>query len=168
MPLDASVGTLLSNSYVTVEESDDYFTDDRAHTSSWGSNTQKDALLITSSRILDWQLKFAGHKTSPLQSMQFPRTGIVLSDGTEVPGDVIPQAVKFAALELALMFSKGDRTVDSALAGIEQVKAGPLFVKAVKGGYGDTSPKVVPDFIRAMLSEYVITGSMGFVVLERM
>lgn len=166
MSLDASVGSLLANSYVTLAEADLYFLD-RAHAGSWETLDNKETFLITASRMLDWQLKFSGAKTSGLQSMQFPRSGIVLSDGTEVPSSTIPKEIKFATFELAFSFIAGDRTADSALAGIEQVKAGPLFVKAVQGGFGDTSPKVIPAFIREMLSGFIMSGSMGVVWLKR-
>lgn len=166
MPIEAEAGSLSANSYVTEEEADDYFLD-RAHSSAWTDSLDKEPLLITASRMIDWQLKFTGNKTSDIQAMQFPRTGVVLSDGYEVPVDIIPQEVKFAVFELALSFIASDRTADSALSGIEQVKAGPLFVKAVPGGYGDTSPKVIPDYIRKMLSEYIMSGSIGVVWLQR-
>lgn len=165
MSLDASIGSLTANCYVTVEEADAYFLE-RAHSSTW-ENSQKEQLLITASRILDWQLKFQGVKTLDIQSMQFPRKWVILANEYLVPDNIIPVAVKQATFELAFSFISGDRTSDSALSGIEQVKAGPLFVKAVAGGVNDTSPKVVPDYIKRILSEYIVSGSMGVVWLLR-
>jgi hypothetical protein len=166
MALDATVGSIMANSYVTEDEADDYFAD-RMHSALWDSVTNKEAFLVSNSRILDWQLKFSGYKTSDIQSMQFPRTGIVLRSGYVVPSDTIPSEVKFAVFELTLASISRDRTADSSLAGIEQVKAGPLFIKASLGGYASSHPKVIPDHVRNILSEYIMSSGIGVVRLER-
>lgn len=163
--LDATVGSLIANSYVTEEEADAYF-EDRLH-SSWDSVTDKSSALITASRMLDWMLTFKGVKTTDLQSMQFPRVGVILSNGYEVSESIIPQEVKFATFELAHSFLSADRTADSSMAGIEQVKAGPLFIKATPAGIDSTKSKVIPEHIRSLLADFIMNGSIGVVRLMR-
>lgn len=69
MALDTTVGGVSTNSYVTVEEVDAYFLD-RMHSEVWGASVPKAQVLISSSRMLDWYLKFKGYKTDPAQAMQ--------------------------------------------------------------------------------------------------
>lgn len=165
MALNAEVGSLLANSYVTEAEADAYFLD-RSNASQWSTSTEKEALLITASRLLDWNLKFKGSKTSELQSMQFPRTGVELSSGYAVPVDVIPTEVKFAVFELALSSMTTDRMADNPLAGIEQVKAGPLFIKSAAVSDNPKNP-VISDSIRSLLSGYLSSAGIGVYRLIR-
>lgn len=166
MALDATVGGISANSYVTVEEANTYFAD-RLHASAWTAFAGKEAALITASRLLDWELRFQGFKADSAQAMQFPRTDVTLSDGSELSTTIIPQEIKFAVFELALKSLTSDRTAESDLAGIEQVKAGPLFVKATPAGYESTQAKVIPDHIRKLLSDFILNGSMSVVRLMR-
>jgi len=165
MPLDATVGTATANSYVTVAEANSYFAD-RAHSSAWVTATNKDQLLMSASRMLDWMLNFNGSRIYSTQVMQFPRIGVIKRDGVEVPETIIPQEVKFAVFELALSSVKKDRTVESALAGIESLEAGPLAIKTSKG-YENPSPRVIPDYIRQILVDFIVSSGMSVVRLMR-
>lgn len=166
MALVATVGAINANSYVTVDEGDIYFAE-RANSAKYEAVEDKEAGFISASRLLDWNLKFNGYKTSSSQSMEFPRDGIVLSDGTVVPSDAIPALIKYATFELMYASIGVDRMADNSLAGIEQIKAGPLFVKATPAGYGSTKAGVVPEFIRQMLSDYTASSGIGVVRLMR-
>lgn len=165
MPLNATVGDISANSYVTIEEANAYFAD-RSNASSWSTSTQQEQLLITMSRLIDWQLKFKGVKTSELQAMQFPRTGIVLPDGYAVANNVIPVELKQAVFELALLSLDTDRTSDDPLAGLEEVKAGPLTIKTASRNDNPKNP-IIPDFVRLMLSGYISTTGIGVYRLIR-
>jgi hypothetical protein len=165
MALDATVGTTTANSYVTVNEADAYFSD-RSNATAWSGSTQKAGLLITSSRLLDWMLQFKGTKTSELQSMQFPRTGVELPSGYAVPDNIIPTEVKMAVFELALISADSDRVADNPLAGLEQVTAGPLTIKTAPQSDNPKNP-VIPDFIRSLLSGYIASTGVGVYRLIR-
>lgn len=163
MALDATVGTLTANCYATVEEANAYFAD-RANADAWASSTEQEQLLITASRLIDWQLQFAGYKTSELQSMQFPRTGIVLASGYSVPSDIIPTELKYAVFELALSSVGTDRVSDNPLAGLDTVTAGPLTIKTSDSS-NNPKNQTIPDYIRGMLSGYL--ASIGIYRLIR-
>jgi hypothetical protein len=165
MAIDSTVGTTTANSYVTVAEADAYF-QDRLHSSDWTAATGKEAALITASRLLDWELTFQGSKTNQNQSMQFPRSGMII-DEYEISDVIIPQEIKFAVFELALQSLKKDRVVDNPMSGIEQVKAGPLFVKATPGGYDSTIASVIPKHIKSMLSKFLIHTGISSIRLIR-
>jgi len=165
MALDATVGTTTANSYVTLAEAIAYF-QDRAATELWDDSDEQSQLLITASRLIDWQLQFAGTKTNELQSMQFPRTGITLPSGYAVPSDTIPTDVKMAVFELALSSVEADRVADNPLAGLDTVTAGPLTIKSSNPTQNPTAP-VIPNHVRAILAGYLATSGMGVYRLNR-
>jgi len=154
MALDATVGSASANSYVTVEEASSYF-DDRAHASSWGSFGEQEEILITASRMLDWYISWKGVKASITQSMDWPRSGAIRPDGTEVDDDVIPPEVKIAVYELALSSLSGDRTVDNELTGIKMIKVSSLQIEA---DTDSTGKPTIPTKIRMILSDLISSG----------
>lgn len=166
MALVATVGDADANSYVTQAEATLYF-NDRAHASAWTSATNKDELLILSSQMLDWYMTWKGYRMTTTQGMQWPRTEVYRPSGSEVADDEIPKEVKIAVYELALSSIDGDRTEDSALAGISQVKVSTLMVKAGPGGSDSTDEKTIPRKIRMILKELILRGSMSVVRLVR-
>jgi len=166
MALNATVGASDANSYVTLAEANAYFAD-RVHSSAWGLFPEKENVLMSSSQMLDWYMNWKGKKATTTQSMQFPRTGVVRPDGTEVDSTIIPTEVKVATYELALSSLSSDRTVDSDLAGIEQIKAGSLMVKADSGDMDSTAKKVIPDKVKNILSDLITSGRAGVVRLIR-
>lgn len=157
MAIDATVGSSTANSYVTLEEADDYFAD-RAHSSEWEESSEQSQLLITASRMLDWYVTWKGYRSSTTQSMQWPRTGVYRKDGSEVDPTIIPTDVKTAVFELALSSIDDDRTADSDLAGIEEVQVSTLKIKADDGDYNSTAAETIPEKIWKILSDLYSTG----------
>lgn len=166
MALNATVGSADANSYVTVQEASAYFAN-RTHSSEWGEFDNQPAALATASQMLDWYMKWKGTKSTTTQSMQWPRVDALRPDGTEIANDVLPPELKVAVYELALSSLDEDRTADDPLAGIEQVKAGTLMVKASMGGYDSTSEDAIPEKVMKILSDIISSGSVGVVRLMR-
>ena len=162
--IDNSIGTESSNCYVSLDEAEDYFID-RMHSSNWTSlgDDVKEQLLVTASRQIDWNIRFDGYKSDVLQSMEFPRTGIVLPDGSDLDETIIPIRLKHAVFEMALMSIKKDRTLESSLAGISSAKVSVLQVTASPGGVKSTDPKIIPKAIRNMLRDF-ISPNVSFLV----
>ena len=84
-----------------------------------------------------------------------------------IPDNVIPNRVKMAVFELAFSSISLDRTADGPLDGIDQIKAGPIYIRASPGGYTNTKPKLIPQYIRQMLNDFIDVGSIGVVRLVR-
>ncbi len=166
MALDATIGSPNANSYVTVAEANDYFSD-RLHADIWKNFENQASALVTASQLLDWYVKWKGVKSTSIQSMQWPRKNVIRSDGTIVADDIIPSEVKIAVYELALSSLASDRTADNPMAGIEQVKAGSLFVKADSGDFHTTSVDVIPEKVRKIISDLYSSGSLSVVRLVR-
>ena len=166
MSLDATVGSSSANSYVTVAEANDYFSD-RLHADSWEDFDNQASALVTASQVLDWYVKWKGYKTTSTQSMQWPRKGVIRSDGTTIADDIIPSELKTAVYELTLSSLTSDRTADNPMAGIEQVKAGSLFVKADSGDFHTTAVSVIPEKVWKIISDLYSSGSLSVVRLMR-
>lgn len=167
MSLDATVGGTTANSYVTLAEATTYYTD-RAHSSAWEDFEDKSDVLVTASLMLDWYMPWKGSKTDSTQSMEWPRSDVLLRDGTEVAVDTIPSYIKTAVFELALFSLASDRAGDNALAGIEQIKAGSLSIKSSQGGANSPTAKdVIPEHVRKICSQLVTGLTFGVVRLSR-
>jgi hypothetical protein len=96
--------------------------------------------------------------------MQWPRTNVYRRDGSSVDTDIIPNDVKVAVFELVLVSLEDDITASDPLAGIEQVKAGSLMVKADTDDY---SSDTIPEKIWKILSDLYTQGGMSVVRLSR-
>lgn len=158
MALNATISASDANSYVTQAEANAYFLD-RMHSSSWEDEDDKDKLLISSSQMLDWYMNWKGSKMTVAQAMQWPRTEAIRPDGTEIEDDVIPPEIKIAVYELALSSIEADRTIDDPLAGIGQLKAGSLMIKAGPEKPNQTNKKALPEKIYRILSDIYKQGS---------
>jgi len=165
MALNATLSASDANSYVTRADADAYFAD-RMHSSAWTAldDAVKDSLLVTSSQMLDWYINWKGDKATVAQSMQWPRTGAIRPDGTEIDDDVLPPEVKTAVYEQALVSIETDRMTDDPLAGIGQLRAGSLMIKAGAEKPNDTNADAVPDQIYRILSDLYNQGSSVSVV----
>lgn len=166
MALNATVGSPDANSYVTVAEANTYFAD-RVHSSAWEDFEYKASALVTASQMLDWYMKWKGYKTTAEQSMGWPRVNVIRRDGSEVASDIIPQELKVATYELTLASLDGDRTADNPMAGIEQIKAGSLMVKADNGDSDSTAADTIPERIWKILSDLYMRGDISVVRLMR-
>lgn len=168
MALDAILGSDTQNSYVTMEEATTYF-EDRAYSSDWNTFEDKGPLLILCSRLLDWYINWKGFKTSITQPMQWPRTDVILRDGTELDDDVLPQEVKTAVFELALSSLEEDRTEEDPLLGLEQLKVATLSLKAKpdQSGRRTSSTQVIPSKVKRILTDLRNDASFGVVRLMR-
>ena len=168
MALNATLSASDANCYVTLAESELYFAD-RMHSTAWTSLTDavKNQLLITSSQMLDWHIKWKGTKATTAQSMQWPREDAIRPDGTEIDDDVLPSEIKTAVYEQAFVNISADRMSDDPLSGIGQLKAGSLMIKAGPEKPNQTNAKPVPDHIYAILSDLYTQGRGSVVRLLR-
>jgi len=84
--------TVGENSYIDIEEADEYFAG-RLHAESWGQadNSTKEKALRQATREIDRQ-PLTGRKTDTSQTLAFPR----------YPDTEVPEAVKEACCEVAL------------------------------------------------------------------
>ena len=160
MALIATVGDPSANSYVTVSEANSYFAT-RLHSEAWENESSQASALITATSQLDWYIQFKGTQTTSTQALKWPRADVTRPDGTEVSDSIIPNDVKVAVYELALSSLVGDRTADNPLAGIEQVKAGSLMIKADNGDAHSTKKDAIPEKVKRILSDLISINNIG-------
>lgn len=168
MALNAIMGDVAQNSYVTEDEATEYF-EDRAYTAPWTAFVDKEPLLVLCSRTLDWYINWKGFKSDPNQPMQWFRKGVVLKDGSVISETVLPQEVKIAVFELVLSSLVEDRTDDDPLIGLEQLKIASLSIRTKPDKYGRKSEtkKVIPEKVLKILSDLRGGSSVGVVRLMR-
>jgi len=169
MAINAILGDPNQNSYVTENEADVYF-EDRAFSSKWDEFTaEKEPLLILCSRTIDWYVKWKGFKKSATQSMEWPRTKVILRDGTELSDTVLPGAVKIAVFEQVISSLDKDPTLSDPLMGLEEIRVATLALRAKpdQGGSITKSKKVVPDKVLKILTDLRSSSSFGVVRLMR-
>lgn len=151
MALDATSGGSSANSYATNAEADAYFAD-RLHASAWtgASEADQDAALIMATRAVD-SLCFKGTAAAATQALQFPRTGLKLPTGYGTSSTVIPQLIKDAVFEYALILlnAAADITPEKTQfeEGLKELKAGPVTLKF----RDDFDYKVVPESVKALI-----------------
>jgi len=167
MALDATVGGVSANSYVTLSEAEAYFKD-RAHVAVWNALAYdaRANFLITASRMLDWYSTWKGDKVSYTQSMDWPRTEVLYPDGTDYPSNIIPSEVKVAVFELALSSVETDRSADQDLDGLAEIRAGSLTLKTDSSLRG-RKPNPIPDKVKNIISAFVSSAGIGVVRLMR-
>jgi len=161
MALNADLGASNANSYVTLIEADTYF-EDRMHSASWLEldDPTKSNLLVSSSQMLDWYIHWKGVKTTETQSMDWPRTGVIRPSGVEIDSDALPPEVKIAVYEQAMANIASDRLEDDPLAGIGELKAGSLMIKAGASKPNQTNRKPVPPQVFSIVSDLYNQGGV--------
>ena len=165
MALIADVGSPNANSYVTVAEANEYFSN-RLHSEVWEEFDGKAPALITASNILDWYLKWKGSKSTSTQSMEWPRVNAFNKYGVEIADNIIPEAVKQAVFELALSSIPSDRIEDNPTSGYEQMKIGSLMLK-MADGVSASSSDALPDKIWKILSGLYQKSNVSVIRLVR-
>jgi hypothetical protein len=151
--LDATVGGASSNSYLTEDEADTYF-EGRLHSELWTDLTDdevKESALIMATRLMDAYTCFTGTATNEDQALKWPRTGMYNRNGFAIADDVIPQDLKNATAELAMILVGEDVTLQSQAEadGLEKVKAGPIEI-TWKDGF-DFSSTTIPNGVTVLL-----------------
>lgn len=166
-------GVAFANSYVTLDEADDYLSIKGASADAWIALTdeEKEEYLMWATRLLDQRADFEGHLTytDPLQTLRWPRSGVMGRDCISVEIDVIPNPIKAATIEIAwhLFSQQVDPSLGTSTGSgeIKRIKADVLEIEYQVSGDVDTvSP--FPKGINAILwplGSLAITGTSNAV-----
>ena len=156
------VGT---NSYVTLNEAEDYLSD-RYGFSTWESSEYQEVALVSAARLLDTQLSWKYFKTEADQVMQWPRTGFDES----VFGfdeDTVPQLVKDAQCEMAfdIIENGGIKPAFQPSDDLKRIKADTLELEYRAYGMQKLDNSRVPSHILKMLKPLI--SAIGVYRLQR-
>jgi hypothetical protein len=192
MTLNATPGDAAADSYFTLTEATAYFT--ARGISAWtGTDTAKEQAARLGTQYLDnaYRNRWKGFRTNQTQALAWPRIGpggdqrfrlpvgstffvygIVDEDGFEIPPDTIPEQVKRAAMEAALMSLSGT-TLEPVLERGGRIKSqtktvGPLSKSTT---WEDGAPavdrySVIDGYLRGLVTSAPGAGS-GTVKLVR-
>jgi len=102
-----------AESYVTVAEADAYIAKWALTNNHWPSpysDTQKEVALRTAARFLDleYRVRYVSRKAHETQALEWPRNGWVTRDMFIINNATVPDAVKEAQIELAVILSLGE------------------------------------------------------------
>jgi len=150
------------NSYATNAEADTYFTDS-LRAAEWvalGEPTQ-DAALVEATRYLE-RFDYVGEKTdvAPTQTLKWPRTGVVDSDGEALSSSVIPDEIKEAQYETAIRLAADPTLIDNinqqGSSNIKRAKADTAeveFFAPIEGGR-------LFDWVQTLIGHFLTSGNL--------
>lgn len=157
MAIEATPGHASANSYVTVAETDAYFT--ARLISAWGAlgAPAKEAALISATDYIDatYETQFKGLRASSTQALAWPREGVTI-DGVEIPPTIIPTRLKHAQMQLALKASAGELLADETQT-VQREKVDVIEVEYARGSTGGT----LYTFVSRLLAPLVRGGASG-------
>lgn len=104
MIVEDGTGLIDADSFVDIAYSDDYFS--ARGVTSWETLTlsEKEILLVKATDYIDNVFDWLGKKSTPEQSLNFPRIELYTKDGYAVDG--IPKQLKDCVCECALILSQ--------------------------------------------------------------
>lgn len=165
--IDATVGGINSNSFITVAEADALAPIvATSELSVWSAalNDVKSAALVKATDDLS-RLAWIGLIASDTQALNWPRTDVWDREGRELPGNVIPAFLKKATARAAMLiigqgslFSGG-----SDLGGLQRLKVDAIELE-MPDGETASAQYIHPDIYR-YIGQYLIGGPSGGLVM---
>ena len=144
------------NAYVTLSEATAYFLD-RLYTTAWDSSNDKNAVCIWASRVIDANMNWLGDPTNAFQTMAWPRTDMIDSNGADVPSDVIPTELKHAVYEEILLLLASDPTAVSSSGALKALKADTVELEYFAG---TASTSTVARAVKKILNSFIYNSSI--------
>lgn len=150
MALDSNMNSATFNCYCSLDYANTYV-DNRLHTDLWdaASTEDREAALIWASKLLDSSFVWSGARVNTEQNMAFPRYGLYDAEGYYVKSDIIPEQVKDATVEQAMLLLAKDRTGNSepSSQGLSSLKLGSMSLDFDK----TDKAQVVSDYVATLL-----------------
>ena len=147
---DSTPGSSTTNSYISVEEANDYF-GGRFGADKWGEYTtiQKQQLLVTATKKLDTCV-YGGVKSKAIQALAWPRRSVIDIDGYVLSDVIIPAKLKEATCEMAYwIWTEEDRLLsDTEIQQVDTYQVGPINVSVNKSRV--IFPKKVTELLKAI------------------
>ena len=153
MALDAEVGGIAANSYVTLAEAESYF-ETSLFLERWNALSSKEAALVSSTLVID-SLTMRGQVATDTQALQVPRIGFCDRNGTEVDSAIIPIEFKYATYDLALYIGENPDALTSN-SGITRIRIDVLEIEQLPITLGDVSS--LPSSVSRRLDPFLKTS----------
>lgn len=158
MPLQLNV-----NSYVTVEEAEDYFST-RIDAGAWhnADAEDKESSLVTATQLID-NFEYVGAVASLSQELAWPRLEVVYyspkaGQYLAVPSDEVPSLIVNSVFELALHLLANENMLNAQQQTFEKIQIGPISISDSSSDY--KQPPLIPQRIKNGLKPLLVnTGA---------
>jgi len=171
MAIDTTINGDNANSYISIEDANDYFMG-RLYSDLWinADDIKKEQALRTATARIDME-KFYGDKQQSSQALKFPRVNIGYLDGVLIDG-ILPKTLLNATCELAIYLLSNDMSKPSVdLSGVQKFKAGSLsidFVEPDKNDNVTVDNNELPPFVKYLLADFSKTvATSGLIDIGR-
>lgn len=166
MALDATVGGVSANSFLTVSRANLLVQEGRVDDSEWSDagESKRAAALVEATQLLSASFEWNGSRTDSTQALPWPRKSVVV-DGVTVDSSTIPRAIEEAVLDIAFRALKNSDTQSGEL---QTLGLAALQVDVIKLEAQDAPVKVdaIPDRLQFLLSGYGINLSQQGVACQ--
>lgn len=155
-----------ANSYVTVEEADDYLAANIHVGPVWTAQTTetKERLLVWASRFLDQRAAWNGKVIAADQPMRWPRSGVKNSDDIAIAPDSIPRQLKEAVVEMARYLIE-DRAAQSSQDSLKKLKVDVIEFEFREGATIPEIPGEISNLLAGLGS--LLSGPRNFAKIRR-
>lgn len=157
----ATAGSVSANSYITVAEGDTY-ADERLQATGWTGEDADDKAraVIQATRWLDG-LDYEGTKSATSQALKWPRQAAFDEDLEEYDTASVPEVIKQATFELALVLlndnaSSEDTFAPNELSQFRRAKVGPMEVEVDRA----FRAAEIPDHVRRKIAHTLRSAGM--------
>jgi len=155
--VEDGTGKADATSYVTVEEADDINALNIHNNTAWAALTltQKQNLLIYSSKAVDARTRWKGERTKLTQGLEWPRAGVKDAHGNNLSNAAVPFNVRMAVVEFAKWNATTDRiAVDRPDSVLQEVKVDTITVKFADASANALSQYELPEIVVDLLRGY--------------
>jgi hypothetical protein len=151
--VEDGTGLETSNSYVSLEEFQDYWELRNDATVAALSDEDATAALVKAAQFLDYTYRWVGDRYSALQAMSWPRVVFFDRDARAMYANVIPQRLKDAQCELARESAVNGLTAVLDRGGrVQNETVGPLSVTYFSDATGEKSYPLVDRIIADLIT----------------
>jgi hypothetical protein len=138
-------GLANANSYVSLQEADDYFATHPFYSDNWADLGEPDKLnlLAAATAQLDSLFLWRGTIISTGQALGWPRSGVLDIESRTVTSSSVPAALKRATCEMAIFLSRGDAFAAPSSTGVDRLKIDVIelqFTQTQNGGSRVNAP----------------------------
>lgn len=158
MSFTVTINAVVYSTYADVAFGDQYDLErlgSLADSWSTATSTTKSKALLMATRLLD-RMDWQGTRNAAPPALAWPRTGVVLADGSAVDSTTIPLDVSRGCVELAMsLIADADSVADSnqgTSSNVKVVQAGPARVEFWRPVDGQRLPQAVFDFVSQYLN----------------
>lgn len=161
--IDATVGGLNSNSYLTLERASQ-LADTMPHMGEWLTDTliYRSQLLVHATRMMDMHFTPRGRLASDSQALKWPQSGLYYHNTTvAIPSSIIPLFVEYATIEWAWALYQNPDPYGEIAPGIRE-----LDTPSYRMEFTSDRQRIIPRAVTELMQPYAdgrVTSSVRLV-----